>query len=108
MCRFDSCSGHHKAPPNAGLFFYFRIMFTVYAIKSIDRNYIYAGLTNDIERRFNEHQKGQNKTTAPYRPFVLIYQEKFPTRPEARNKEVYLKSGTGKEFLKKLLKDKAK
>jgi len=89
-------------------FFYFSIMFTVYSIKSIDRNYIYVGLTNNIERRFNEHQKGQNKTTAPYRQFVLIYQENFPTRTEARKKEIYLKSGTGKEFLKQLLKDQFK
>ncbi len=89
-------------------FFYFRTMFTVYSIKSIHRNYIYVGLTNDIGRRFNEHQKGQNKTTAPYKPFVLIYQENFTTRSEARNREVYLKSGIGKEFLKQLLKDQGK
>ena len=78
-------------------------MFTVYALKSIDRNYIYVGLTNDINRRFNQHQNGQNKTTSPYKPFVLIYQEDFPTRIEARQKEIYLKSGSGKEFLKRLL-----
>jgi len=78
-------------------------MFTVYALKSIDRNYIYVGLTNDIVRRFNQHQKGQNKTTSPYKPFILIYQENFPTRIEARQKEIHLKSGSGKEFLKRLL-----
>ncbi len=87
-------------------FFIFTTMFTVYSIKSIDRNYIYVGLTNNIERRFNEHQKGQNKTTAPYRQFVLIYQEKFPTRTEARKREIYLKTGIGKEFLKQLIKNK--
>ncbi len=81
-------------------------MFTVYCIKSIDRNYIYVGLTNNIERRFKEHQNGQNKTTAPYRPFELIHQENFPTRPEARKREIYLKSGIGKEFLKQLIKNK--
>ncbi|MBK7374580.1 MAG: GIY-YIG nuclease family protein [Chitinophagaceae bacterium] len=82
-------------------------MFTVYSIKSIHRNYIYVGLTNDIGRRFNEHQKGQNKTTAPYKPFVLIYQENFTTRSKPEI-EVYLKSGIGKEFLKQLLKDQFK
>jgi len=83
-------------------FFYFAIMFIVYALKSINRNYIYVGLTNNIERRFNEHQKGQNRTTSPYKPFVLIYQEYFFTRIDARKKEIYLKSGSGKEFLKNL------
>jgi len=83
-------------------FFYYANMFTVYALKSINRNYIYVGLTNNIERRFNEHQKGHNKTTSPYKPFVLIFQGDFLNRNEARKKEIYLKSGSGKEFLKKL------
>ncbi|MBK9530803.1 MAG: GIY-YIG nuclease family protein [Chitinophagaceae bacterium] len=80
-------------------------MFTVYALKSINRNYIYVGLTNNILRRFNEHQKGQNKTTSPYKPFILIFHEDFITRIEARKREIYLKSGSGKEFLKKIFKD---
>ncbi len=78
-------------------------MFTVYAIKSLNKNYIYVGLTNDIERRLNEHNNGNNKTTKPYRPFVLIYSEEVNTRIEARKREKYLKSGIGKEFLKKLI-----
>ena len=41
-------------------------------------------------------------TTKPYIPFILIYSEKFETRAEARDKEKYLKSGSGKEFLKTL------
>jgi putative endonuclease len=78
-------------------------MFTVYAIKSLIKNYIYVGLTNDIERRLNEHNSGNNKTTKPYLPFVLIYSEVVNTRIEARKREKYLKSGIGKEFLKKLI-----
>jgi putative endonuclease len=78
-------------------------MFTVYAVKSLNKNYIYVGLTNDIERRLNEHNSGNNKTTKPYRPFVLIYSEELNTRIEARKREKYLKSGIGKEFLKKLV-----
>lgn len=78
-------------------------MFFVYAISSLNRNYIYVGLTNDIERRFHQHQNGENKTTKPYLPFVLFYKEHFTTRPEAREREKYLKSGVGKEFLKQTL-----
>ncbi len=77
-------------------------MYFVYAIKSVNRNYIYAGLTNDIERRVAEHNAGKNKTTKPYRPFKLIYSESFSTRVEARKKEKYLKSGIGKEYLKNI------
>lgn len=79
-------------------------MYYVYAIKSLEKNYIYVGLTNNIDRRFNQHNNGKEKTTNFYKPFVLIYQEKFKTRTDARRKEKYLKSGIGKAFLKNLLK----
>jgi putative endonuclease len=75
----------------------------VYALSSLLRNYLYVGQTDNIERRFIEHNNGKNKTTRPYRPFKLIYSEEFTSRKEAREKEKYLKSGSGKEFLKRLL-----
>ncbi|WP_425339412.1 GIY-YIG nuclease family protein [Aridibaculum aurantiacum] len=78
-------------------------MFYVYAIKSIHRSYIYVGLTENLERRFHQHQSGQNKTTKPYAPFIILHFEELPTRPESRSREIYLKSGSGKEFLKSLL-----
>jgi len=78
------------------------IIYYVYAIKSINRNYIYVGLTGNFNRRVDQHQTGKNKTTKPYKPFILILKETFLTRTEARNREIYLKSGVGKEFLKKL------
>ena len=77
-------------------------MYYVYAIKSLKREYIYVGLTNNLERRFSDHDKGYNRTTKPYRPFKLIYTEKFDTRSEARKREKYLKGGSGKEFLKNI------
>lgn len=78
-------------------------MFYVYAIKSTVRNYIYVGLTNNINRRLEEHNKGQNRSTKAYIPFVLIYSEECNTREDAREREKYLKSGVGKEFLKRLI-----
>ena len=77
-------------------------MYFVYVIKSDNRNYIYVGLTNNLERRLAEHNGGLNKTTKPYRPLRLIYSEKFETRIEAREKEKFFKGGSGKEFLKNL------
>ncbi|NNE29509.1 MAG: GIY-YIG nuclease family protein [Saprospiraceae bacterium] len=78
-------------------------MWTVYAIKSLYRNYIYVGLTNNLERRVSEHNKGYNKKTKPYLPFTLLHSEVFPSREEARKREKQLKSGSGKEFLKRSL-----
>jgi len=80
--------------------FNLKFMFFVYAISSLERNYIYVGLTDDLERRFFEHNSGRNKTTKPYCPFKLIYFEECATRLEARKREKYFKSGVGKEKLK--------
>jgi len=77
-------------------------MFFVYAIKSTVRNYIYVGMSNNVNRRVLEHNAGENKSTKAYKPFTLIYTETFATRLEAREKEKYLKSGIGKEYLKSL------
>ncbi|TAL42922.1 MAG: GIY-YIG nuclease family protein [Chitinophagaceae bacterium] len=77
-------------------------MIIVYAVKSLSRNYIYVGMTNDVSRRLVEHNNGENKSTKAYKPFILIYTEGFPDRTSGRIKERYLKSGVGKEFLRTL------
>ncbi|WP_245830837.1 GIY-YIG nuclease family protein [Marivirga sericea] len=39
---------------------YFKfILFTVYAIKSSQRNYIYKGLTQNLKDRINRHNAGK-------------------------------------------------
>jgi len=57
-------------------------------------------MTNNIERRCQEHNSGQNETTKAYRPFNKILVEEFSTRVEARKREKFLKSGIGKQYLK--------
>lgn len=78
-------------------------MYYVYAIKSELRKYIYVGLTNHPERRIKQHNDKKEKTTRAFTPFKIILIEKYPTRIGARKREKYLKSGTGKEYLKSLL-----
>ena len=77
-------------------------MYHVYAISSINRNYIYVGLSSDLKTRFERHNAGNEPTTKPYAPFKLIYSEECVDRKQARVREKYWKSGTGKEQLKKL------
>ncbi|MEZ5006607.1 MAG: GIY-YIG nuclease family protein [Chitinophagales bacterium] len=77
-------------------------MYLVYAISSISRNYIYVGMTQNLEDRFRRHNRGYERTTKPYAPFVLLYSEVCSTIVEARIREKYWKSGTGKERLRKL------
>jgi len=74
--------------------------YNVYVIKSLSRNYIYVGISNNVTRRLDEHNLGKNKTTRPYRPFRLLHEEKTQNRISARHREKWFKSGEGKEFLK--------
>ena len=46
---------------------------------------------------------GRVKTTKSRRPVELIYFEEFNDYSEARKREIYLKSGTGREWLKSKL-----
>ncbi len=78
-------------------------MYYIYAIRSLVRNYLYVGMTNDLERRIKEHNNGENRSAKAYKPFELIYKETFNSRLEARKREKYFKSGVGKEFLKSLM-----
>ena len=78
-------------------------MFSVYVLSSNIKSYLYVGLTNNVERRVRAHQSGKERTTRPYRPFNLVHVEHFSSRQEARNREKYLKSGCGKEWIKTLL-----
>ena len=82
--------------------FSFDFMYTVYALSSISRNYIYVGLTSDLEKRIIRHNKGYERTTKPYAPFRLLYHENCSNRLEARIREKYWKSGIGREELRRL------
>jgi len=77
--------------------------FYVYAIKSLNNNYVYIGLTSNLEKRLKEHNRGKTKSNNSYRPFKLIFSKTFSSRTDPRNAERKLKQGSGREFLKRLL-----
>jgi putative endonuclease len=77
-------------------------MYIVYAIASEKQNYIYVGMTSNLENRLERHNKGYEYATAPYKPFRLLYQEVVEDRKKAREREKYLKSGLGREWLRSL------
>ena len=77
-------------------------MYFVYAIQSEKDKRIYVGMCKNIEVRLREHNSGKTKSTKGYIPWRLIYSERLESRVEARKREIYLKSGIGKEFLRSL------
>jgi putative endonuclease len=66
-------------------------MFYVYIIKSQKDNSLYIGSTNDLKRRFTEHQNGESKYTKNKIPFELIYYEAFKSKTDALGRERNLK-----------------
>ena len=63
----------------------------------------YVGMTSDLERRVKEHDAGTNRSTRARRPFKIVYVEQCGSRGEAREREKYLKSGIGRDFVKRLV-----
>ena len=57
-------------------------------------------MTQDLNNRIKRHNDGRERTTKFYKPYKLIFYEICKTRIQARQKEVYWKSGVGKEKLK--------
>ena len=77
-------------------------MISIYAISSLDHNYIYVRMTQNLEQRIARHNKGRERTTKPYMPYKLLYKEVSPNRAVARKRGIYWKSGVGKEQLRKI------
>ena len=76
-------------------------MFFVYVLISESKGRrFYVGLTINVEKRVAEHNAKGTKSTKGYIPWKLFFFESFNTRKEAREREKYYKSGSGKELIK--------
>ena len=71
----------------------------VYVLKSLKDNKRYIGLTNNLENRLIEHNNGRVTATKNRIPFELLYFEEYDSREIAAQREKFLKTGKGREFL---------
>ena len=79
-------------------------MVYTYVIRSKKDNKFYTGTTNDLRKRFREHNEGKVTSTKNRGPFELIYYESCTNKEDAFVREIYLKTGMGKRYLKNRLK----
>lgn len=77
----------------------------VYVLESIRNGRLYVGYTNDLRKRFEEHNRGKNISTKPYLPWQLIYYEACLNKQDAERREKYLKTNQGARLLKRRLKE---
>ncbi|MCX6764306.1 MAG: GIY-YIG nuclease family protein [Candidatus Nealsonbacteria bacterium] len=76
-------------------------MFYTYLLESnIDKSW-YIGYTKDLRERFLSHNKGENIATKNKKPWRLIYYEAYINIIDAKKREKFLKSGSGRKFLKR-------
>ena len=74
----------------------------VYILKSIKSERHYVGLTNNVDRRFLEHNNGWVSKTKFYRPYLLVHVELTEDLRNARSFEKFFKSGYGREIIKEI------
>jgi len=74
----------------------------VYVLRSKKTDRRYIGSTDNLKARLERHNSGLVFSTAHCRPWRAIYVERFNTRAEAVQRERFLKSGQGRQFLNKL------
>lgn len=77
----------------------------VYVLRSLSKDYLYVGYSEDLRKRLAVHNLGQVKSTKAYPPLELIHYEAYRSKADAGGRESYLKSSRGKTTLKTMLKD---
>jgi len=81
-------------------------LYYVYILKCADNSY-YIGITNNLERRLQEHNSDKNFYSYTYsrRPNKLVWFETFTTPNEAISKEKQLKGWSRKKKVALINKD---
>ncbi|OGL86138.1 hypothetical protein A3I40_01730 [Candidatus Uhrbacteria bacterium RIFCSPLOWO2_02_FULL_48_12] len=80
-------------------------MWYVYVLWNPERNRFYIGSTNDLRRRLAEHRRGKTHSTLRLGSFKLVYCEICLNKQDALDRERQLKTGFGRGYIKRRLKN---
>ena len=77
-------------------------MYTVYVLYSKPHDRLYIGMTTDLEQRMLSHNHlGKKGYTKRYRPWTLILTELYESFRDARQRELQLKTGQGRAWIRR-------
>jgi len=76
-------------------------MYFVYILLSTIAKKTYVGITDDLKRRLKQHNLGYHFYTKRYKPWKIVFSEKYIDRNAARVREKYLKSAAGRRWMNK-------
>jgi putative endonuclease len=79
-------------------------MYFVYILQSSYTNRFYIGSTNNLIRRFHQHQTNQVNSTKNRGPWFMPYYEIYQTRSDVVNRELELKHKKSSKYISELIK----
>ncbi|MBI2122482.1 MAG: GIY-YIG nuclease family protein [Candidatus Sungbacteria bacterium] len=79
-------------------------MYFVYILLSSKDGRTYTGYTKDLNNRLQKHNNGEVKATKYRRPLKILLSEKFTNSQEAKKRELWWKSSSGRKKLKEFFK----
>ena len=71
-------------------------------VSELDPSVHYTGLTDDLTTRLRKHNSGGSPNTAKHRPWKIETAIAFRDRAKAAAFEKYMKTGSGREFARRL------
>ena len=81
-------------------------MYYVYVLYSTELDEFYLGSTTDLKRRYEQHKKGENKSTRKVSDWKVVYYEAYLAHATAKRREANLKrSGKAYVSLKQRIRD---
>jgi putative endonuclease len=75
----------------------------IYVLKSSTTGPFYTGATTDIDARLAQHNSDQCPSTKHRGPWVIVHQEEFATLAEALRRKKVLKTGRGRDEVRRIL-----
>jgi len=79
------------------------MFYYVYILRSKKDGELYVGCTNDLQKRIKEHNDGLVFSTKNKRPYDIIHYESYLNKKDAFLREKWLKTGWGRNQIKKIL-----
>jgi len=82
-------------------------MYTVYVLRSLRNGGLYVGVTKrSAEERLQEHNAAKTEGNRNRLPYELVYTENYTSFELALRREVFLKTGKGRQVLKNVITNK--
>lgn len=79
-------------------------MYYTYLLENKNDKSWYIGYTSNLKKRISDHISGNGaETTKKKTGWNLIYYEAYLSKKDAEGRERFLKSGSGRKYLKKQL-----